>query len=285
MTDIPSPQPGATGVVTDAMVDRFLGWRLPDDFSPDGGVTFKPLQYGTVTTWPSGTNLLNAIQARAMLEFVHANPPQAMTREWCADFPGSAAGIINRLAQRVDELEAAAKPSPAEAQGSALLPLIERLEDAASAALTQACNSGKVAHKAGIYMPAIETGAELARAIIALRDFAASQAQPKGMPAEWLDAFEEWRQTLGAADLDGKRDLVWRHIAGTGFQAGAAWARSQAPAPAPEPVAVVESATGGPKGLPLLLWMVDLPCLDAKVKAGDKLYTQAPAVTHGKEQP
>lgn len=67
-----------------------------------------------------------------------------------------------------------------------------------------------------------------------LVELRASNVQPKGMPAEWLDAFEEWRQTLGAADLDGKRDLVWRHIAGTGFQAGAAWARSQAPAPAPE---------------------------------------------------
>lgn len=108
-----SPAPGAASIVTDAMVDRFLGWRLPDDFSPDGGVTFNPVQYGTVTAWPSGTNLFNATQARAMLEFVHANPPQAMTREWCADFPGSAAGIINRLAQRVDELEAAAKPAPA----------------------------------------------------------------------------------------------------------------------------------------------------------------------------
>lgn len=112
-----SPAPGAASIVTDAMVDRFLGWRLPDDFSPDGGVTFNPVQYGTVTAWPSGTNLFNATQARAMLEFVHANPPQAMTREWCADFPGSAAGIINRLAQRVDELEAAAKPAPAVGAG------------------------------------------------------------------------------------------------------------------------------------------------------------------------
>lgn len=67
-----------------------------------------------------------------------------------------------------------------------------------------------------------------------LRERQVFKAQPKGMPAEWLDAFEEWRQTLGAADLDGKRDLVWRHIAGTGFQAGAAWARSQAPAPGAE---------------------------------------------------
>lgn len=23
------------------MVDRFLGWRLPDDFSPDAGISFK----------------------------------------------------------------------------------------------------------------------------------------------------------------------------------------------------------------------------------------------------
>jgi hypothetical protein len=54
--------------ITDEMVSRFLGWRLPDDFMPDGGVTFKPLPHG----WPTGTNLLHAGQARAMLEHVLA---------------------------------------------------------------------------------------------------------------------------------------------------------------------------------------------------------------------
>lgn len=57
-----------------------------------------------------------------------------------------------------------------------------------------------------------------------------TQAPAPAHKAEELVAFEEWRNTLHAANLDGKRDLVWRHIAGAGFEAGAAWARSQAPA-------------------------------------------------------
>ena len=28
--------------VTDAMVNRFLSWKLPDDFAPDGGIVFTP---------------------------------------------------------------------------------------------------------------------------------------------------------------------------------------------------------------------------------------------------
>jgi len=53
---------------TDEMVSRFLGWRLPDDFSPDCGITFKPP--GHPNGWPVGTNLLTAPQAREMLEYV-----------------------------------------------------------------------------------------------------------------------------------------------------------------------------------------------------------------------
>lgn len=136
--------------------------------------------------------------------------------------------------------------APAEAQGSALLPLIERLEDAASAALTQACNSGKVAHKAGIYMPAIETGAELARAIIALRDFAASQAQPKGT-APKLDDIEQYRMQMAGISTaalgywkegDGIHpdyDTVpLRDVAKLYAKYDALYKAAQAPAPAPE---------------------------------------------------
>jgi hypothetical protein len=54
--------------VSDAIVNRFLNWRLPDDFSPDCGVSFvKPSHQ---TSWPVGTNLLTATQARQMLEYV-----------------------------------------------------------------------------------------------------------------------------------------------------------------------------------------------------------------------
>lgn len=49
------------------MVNRFLGWKLPKEFSPDCGITFKPL--GHPNGWPSGTNLLHAGQAKEMFEY------------------------------------------------------------------------------------------------------------------------------------------------------------------------------------------------------------------------
>lgn len=53
------------------MVNRFLGWKLPENFNPDGGISFKrefnentphPMKHE-----PSGTNLLSATQAEAMV--------------------------------------------------------------------------------------------------------------------------------------------------------------------------------------------------------------------------
>lgn len=56
------------------MVSRFLAWKLPADFSPDGGVSFKPMRNEN-TQWParnepSGTNLLNYSQAEVMIRHV-----------------------------------------------------------------------------------------------------------------------------------------------------------------------------------------------------------------------
>lgn len=54
------------------MVNRFLGWKMPDNFSPDGGISFEKVgNAGTVNEYrhqPSGTNLLDATQATAMVE-------------------------------------------------------------------------------------------------------------------------------------------------------------------------------------------------------------------------
>lgn len=54
------------------MVERFLGWKLPSDFYPDGGVKFEPvMNEGTKFEHrhtPIGTNLLNYTQAKAMVE-------------------------------------------------------------------------------------------------------------------------------------------------------------------------------------------------------------------------
>lgn len=56
------------------MVDRFLAWKLPENFSPDGGISFKatfnehtdhPMKHE-----PSGTNLFDATQANAMIRYV-----------------------------------------------------------------------------------------------------------------------------------------------------------------------------------------------------------------------
>lgn len=53
------------------MVNRFLGWKLPGDFSPDAGISFER-NYNEGTPWPAkheptGTNLLSAVQAEAMV--------------------------------------------------------------------------------------------------------------------------------------------------------------------------------------------------------------------------
>lgn len=50
------------------MVDRFLSWKLPEDFSPDCGISFTPMPpNGTTPFGPVGTNLLNAEQAEQMV--------------------------------------------------------------------------------------------------------------------------------------------------------------------------------------------------------------------------
>lgn len=62
------------------MVQRFLAWRLPYDFSPDAGISFKA-EFNEHTAHPmrhepSGTNLFNAAQARRMVEYMLAELPE-----------------------------------------------------------------------------------------------------------------------------------------------------------------------------------------------------------------
>lgn len=62
------------------MVDRFLGWRLPESFNPDGGVSFtKVSNPGTPhahTYAPVGTNLLSATEADAMVRHMIDGMPK-----------------------------------------------------------------------------------------------------------------------------------------------------------------------------------------------------------------
>ena len=52
--------------ITEQMVGRFLSWPLPPDFAPDCGISFTRSPHPGMS--PTGTNLLNFGQAKAMLE-------------------------------------------------------------------------------------------------------------------------------------------------------------------------------------------------------------------------
>lgn len=59
--------------LTKHMVDRFLGWRLPEDFQPDNGISFQPTYKGLngpMKCNPVGTNLFTATQATEMVKYM-----------------------------------------------------------------------------------------------------------------------------------------------------------------------------------------------------------------------
>ena len=61
------------------MVDRFLSWKLPEHFNPDGGISFKRT-YNEHLSEPSkhepiGTNLFSAEQAEAMVRHMIKGMP------------------------------------------------------------------------------------------------------------------------------------------------------------------------------------------------------------------
>jgi hypothetical protein len=48
----------------DEMVNRFLGWKLPENFNPDCGISYQKIGK------PIGTNLFTATQAREMIKHI-----------------------------------------------------------------------------------------------------------------------------------------------------------------------------------------------------------------------
>ena len=63
------------------MVSRFLCWRLPETFNPDGGISFKAA-YNEHTAHPMkhepiGTNLFDGTQADAMVRHMLQGMPEA----------------------------------------------------------------------------------------------------------------------------------------------------------------------------------------------------------------
>jgi len=77
--------PQAVGDLTETQIkhltDRFLSWKLPPDFRPDGGVTFdadgaKKLNPLNHRYEPYGTNLLDSRQAEAMVRHMLEGLPE-----------------------------------------------------------------------------------------------------------------------------------------------------------------------------------------------------------------
>lgn len=73
-----------TDARTAYMAQRFLGWKLPDDFNPDGGVSFDRQWNGAprpAHVWPVGTNLFTATQAEAMVAYMLEGAGSSRTDE------------------------------------------------------------------------------------------------------------------------------------------------------------------------------------------------------------
>lgn len=62
------------------MVDRFLAWRLPENFSPDDGISYEPIAGKDgphpFRREPQGTNLFDATQADAMVRHLLEGLPE-----------------------------------------------------------------------------------------------------------------------------------------------------------------------------------------------------------------
>lgn len=61
------------------MVSRFLAWKLPGSFAPDGGIKFTQtymVNSHIMVHEPSGTNLFDATQAEAMIRHMIEGMPE-----------------------------------------------------------------------------------------------------------------------------------------------------------------------------------------------------------------
>lgn len=66
------------------MVDRFLGWRLPEPWHPDNGISYQRPNYAHPPAdhdWPTGTNLFDANQAEAMIRYMLSGLPDWLSHE------------------------------------------------------------------------------------------------------------------------------------------------------------------------------------------------------------
>jgi hypothetical protein len=60
------------------MVNRFLGWKLPENFNPDAGISYTRPNYPASHPGPIGTNLFDAMQADAMVRYMLEGAPSTV---------------------------------------------------------------------------------------------------------------------------------------------------------------------------------------------------------------
>lgn len=91
------------------MVDRFLGWPLPQNFHPDGGITYKPGDYPGPGPYyrRSGTNLLDATQALEMVCYMLEGMPKPVIGPESVEEKYAVVEVFGhrRLVGRVSEVE------------------------------------------------------------------------------------------------------------------------------------------------------------------------------------
>ena len=110
------------------MVDRFLGWRLPEDFRPDCGIQFdadaaKKLNPRNGRYEPNGTNLFDYNQAEAMVRHMLTGLPGE-------DDVGAAEREVGRYVyRRIERLMDAKAGTPEAAELTYLARIAESVEE------------------------------------------------------------------------------------------------------------------------------------------------------------
>lgn len=84
------------------MRDRFLHWRLPEDFNPDCGIKFdadaaKRLDPRNSRYEPVGTNLFDAGQAEAMIRFMIEGMPKKQPNRMIKEDVNKVAVVLRNL--------------------------------------------------------------------------------------------------------------------------------------------------------------------------------------------
>lgn len=110
------------------MVNRFLGWKLPESFSPDGGISFKKTFNDHLPNppknEPTGTNLFDVDEASAMVRYMIEGIPAVakMGDKEAIDMMQRCKQEIVSLKREIERLRPKAEAYDSVAQVLALLP-------------------------------------------------------------------------------------------------------------------------------------------------------------------